>query len=95
MKTRIIKVKKKQCIGVKFRCRSSFTCENGKYKKNVSFTMLKRKSCKGCDKCKWTERALSNYDVIMVPGSPINFRIYSLEKLEPYEAISYEYAEEE
>lgn len=79
MDKRTITVEKKQCIGVKFRCVYSSSYYNGAYRKRMSFTILKRKSCKGCKSCNWVEEALED-GFVSIPRNPIHNGLYEIDK---------------
>jgi hypothetical protein len=50
-----------ECKGLFFRCNINRYFLNGKYVEKVSFSLLKRKSCAGCEKCNWMLEELSEF----------------------------------
>jgi hypothetical protein len=52
---------KYQCKGLFFRCNINKYFTNNKYVDQVSFTLLKRMSCKGCTHCKWMLDGFSDH----------------------------------
>ena len=48
-----------ECIGQKYRYRENRYFSDGIYCEKITFTLLKRKSCPGCERCEWLSEWIS------------------------------------
>jgi len=76
-----------ECKGSFFRCNINRYWSNNKYVEQISFNLLKRKSCAGCEKCNWMLEELSefaNYDGVNIPNA-VDKALYKLVVINGYE----------